>query len=89
MEAFGGLLRESLVVIAILSLPILSIATVAGTLVALVQAATQIQEQTLTLLPKIIAVSIALAIFGGFGLHLCEGLFLEAVARLPQIVSER
>lgn len=89
MDAFDGLLRQSLVVIAILALPILTVATVAGTIVALVQAATQIQEQTLTLLPKIVAVSLALALFGGFGMRLCEALFLEAIARLPAIVAGR
>jgi flagellar biosynthetic protein FliQ len=89
MEAFDGLLRQSLVVIAVLALPVLAVATVVGTIVALVQAATQIQEQTLTLLPKIVAVSIALALFGGFGMHLCEALFREAVARLPAIVAGR
>ena len=69
-----------------LVLPVLAIATLVGTLVALLQAATQIQEQTLTLLPKIIAVSIALIVFGNFGLQLCAALFNEAVARLPAIV---
>src|SRR5579875_2338866 len=81
MDAFDGLLRQALIVLAV--------ATTVGTLVALLQAATQIQEQTLTLLPKIVAVSIALALFGGFGLHLCEALFHEAIARLPAIVAGR
>jgi len=89
MEAFEALLRQSLVVIAILALPILTVATLVGTLVALLQAATQIQDQTLTLLPKIVAVSVALAVFGGFGMHLCEALFFEAIARLPAIVAGR
>src|SRR5579875_2165084 len=84
MDAFDGLLRQALIVLAILA-----VATTVGTLVALLQAATQIQEQTLTLLPKIVAVSIALALFGGFGLHLCEALFHEAIARLPAIVAGR
>jgi flagellar biosynthetic protein FliQ len=89
MDAFDGLLRQALIVIAVIVLPILAVATTVGTLVALLQAATQIQEQTLTLLPKIVAVSIALALFGGFGLHLCEALFHEAIARLPAIVAGR
>jgi flagellar biosynthetic protein FliQ len=87
MDAFDGLLREALVVIVVLAIPILALATTVGTLVALVQAATQIQEQTLTLLPKVVAVAIALAVFGGFGMHLCAALFLEAIARLPAIVA--
>lgn len=86
MAAFDGLLHQALLVTAIVSLPILAIATLVGTLVALVQAATQVQEQTLTLLPKIVAVAIALVVFGPFGLRLCAALFTDAVARLPAIV---
>ena len=59
---------------------------IVGALVAILQAATQIQEQPLTLLPKVIAVGLACALFGRFGLSLCEQLLLEAVARIPQLV---
>ncbi|MBV8363387.1 MAG: flagellar biosynthetic protein FliQ [Candidatus Eremiobacteraeota bacterium] len=86
MEAFDRLLRESLLVAAFLCLPVLFIATAVGTLVALIQAATQVQEQTLSLLPKLISVGAALALFGGYGMHLCAGLFLDAVAQIADIV---
>lgn len=69
----------------ILCLPVLGVATAVGTLVAVVQAATQVQEQTLSLLPKLLAVGIAVAVFGGFGMHLCAGLFADAIAQLPEI----
>lgn len=80
------LLRDALIVTAVLTLPILILATVVGAAVAVLQAATQIQEQTLSLLPKVIAVGTALALFGGFGMHLCEQLFLDALARIPALV---
>jgi flagellar biosynthetic protein FliQ len=83
---FEGLLREALLVTALLTIPILTIATIVGALVAILQAATQIQEQTLTLLPKVIAVGLACGLFGRFGLSLCAQLLLEAVARIPQLV---
>ena len=57
-----------------------------GIVVALLQAATQIQEQTLTLLPKLAAVALAVATLGGGGLGLCARLFEEAVALIPAIV---
>jgi flagellar biosynthesis protein FliQ len=47
---FAILLREALIVTAVLVLPILTLATVVGATVAVLQAATQVQEQTLTLL---------------------------------------
>jgi flagellar biosynthetic protein FliQ len=86
MEALDSILREALVVVAILSLPILALATALGTLVAVVQAATQVQEQTLTLLPKLLAVGFAVAAFGRFGIDLCARLFVDAIASLPAIV---
>jgi flagellar biosynthetic protein FliQ len=86
MGEFEALLRDALVVTALLTIPILAIATVIGALVAILQAATQIQEQTLTLLPKVLAVGLTVAFFGRFGLSLCAQLLLEAVARIPQLV---
>jgi flagellar biosynthetic protein FliQ len=83
---FAILLREALIVTAILVLPILMLATVVGAAVAVVQAATQIQEQTLTLLPKIMVVGAALAVFGAFGMNLCAQLFTDALARIPALV---
>ena len=86
MEAFDRLLRESLVVASILCLPVLGVATATGTLVALLQAATQVQEQTLSLLPKLLVVGLMLALLGGFGMRLCAGLFSDAVSQLANIV---
>jgi flagellar biosynthetic protein FliQ len=83
---FGTLLREALIVTAVLVLPILGIATLVGAAVAIIQAATQVQEQTLTLLPKILVVGAAVALFGGFGMNLCAQLFMDVLARIPALV---
>jgi flagellar biosynthesis protein FliQ len=50
------------------------------------QAATQVQEQTLTLLPKVLIVAALAASFGRFGLQLCSALVRDAVALAPQLV---
>lgn len=86
MGAFDGLLREAFAVCAILALPVLGVATVVGTAVAILQAATQVQEQTLSLLPKLIAVGVFLALFGAFGMRLCAGLFADALGAIPSLV---
>ena len=83
MSGFDGLLREMLLVTAVLSLPVVAIAAIVGAAIAIVQAATQVQEQTITLLPKMLAVGIAIALFGGFGMRLCARLFADAIAALP------
>jgi len=82
VDGFDELLRDALLVTALLALPVLIVATVVGAGVAIVQAATQVQEQTLTMLPKILAVGAMIVIFGRFGLQLCAQLFHEVVARM-------
>lgn len=48
----------------LISGPLLLIALVIGLLISIFQATTQIQEQTLAFIPKIVAVLVALIIFG-------------------------
>ncbi len=86
MAGFDGLLRDALLVTAVLALPVLVVATVVGATVAVLQAATQVHEQTLTMLPKIIAVGAVLVVFGRFGFALCAQLFHEVVSLMPVLV---
>jgi flagellar biosynthetic protein FliQ len=86
MDALAGTIREALIVAAVLCFPVLVVATAVGTTVAIVQAATQVQEQTLTLLPKMLAVAAMVALFGSFAMRLCASLFRDSVANLPHIV---
>ena len=55
VETAVDLVRESLVLMLFLSAPILLAALVVGLLIGVLQAATQIQEQTLTFVPKLLA----------------------------------
>lgn len=48
----------------LISAPLLILALAVGLLVSIFQATTQIQEQTLAFIPKIVAVFVALIIFG-------------------------
>lgn len=49
------IVREALVLTLMLSLPVLGIALAVGLSISILQAMTQIQEQTLTFVPKILA----------------------------------
>jgi flagellar biosynthetic protein FliQ len=86
VDTLTAIVREALIVAAVLCFPVLVVATAIGTAVAVLQAATQIQEQTLTLLPKMLAVGLMVALFGGFALGLCASLFERTVRVLPEIV---
>ncbi|HLK56410.1 MAG TPA: flagellar biosynthesis protein FliQ [Chthonomonadaceae bacterium] len=56
--------RSALIITLQLALPILLCGLITGVLVSIFQAVTQIQEFTLTFVPKLLAVITALAIFG-------------------------
>ncbi|WP_298423430.1 flagellar biosynthesis protein FliQ [Rhodoblastus sp.] len=60
------LLRASIWTILLGAGPAVAAAMVVGIVIALFQALTQIQEATLTFVPKIIAVLVALALTGAF-----------------------
>jgi len=55
--------REAMLVTLLLSAPMLGFGLIIGLLVSIFQAVTQINEMTLTFIPKILAVAAALAIF--------------------------
>lgn len=56
--------QEALLLSIAVSLPIIGVAAVVGLLVAVAQAATQIQDITIAHLPRLLAVAIALAVLG-------------------------
>jgi flagellar biosynthetic protein FliQ len=64
-----GLARQALTVALMLSAPALVVSLVVGVTISIFQATTQIQEQTLTFVPKIVAVLVSLLIFGGWMLN--------------------
>ncbi|NEK57815.1 flagellar biosynthesis protein FliQ [Geodermatophilus sabuli] len=76
---------QTMLVAAKVAAPILLTALLVGFLISLFQAATQIQEPTLSFVPKMIAVAIALLVTGNWVLaemvSFTEGLF-DALPRL-------
>jgi len=58
-----GLARDSIFTTLLVSAPMLILALVVGLSISILQSITQIQEMTLTFIPKILAVAVALIIF--------------------------
>jgi flagellar biosynthesis protein FliQ len=56
--------REALFMVMLVAAPMLGLGLVVGVVVSIFQATTQIQEQTLVFVPKIIATFVAILIFG-------------------------
>ena len=59
------LLRQGVLQVLMVASPLLISALIVGLVIAILQATTSIQEQTLTFVPKIFAILIVLAILGG------------------------
>ena len=66
VDVVGGIARDALWLILKMSAPILLVSLVVGLIVSIFQTVTSIQEQTLTFVPKIIAIFIALMVFGNW-----------------------
>lgn len=62
----GNIMQEAIFVILKLSGPLMLIALVVGCVVSLLQALTQIQEQSLTFVPKLVALFFSMILFMSF-----------------------
>ena len=60
------LLKETLITAALVAAPVLLSIMIVGLLVSILQVATQIQEMTLTFIPKLIVTVLVLLAFGGW-----------------------
>jgi flagellar biosynthetic protein FliQ len=60
------IIRDAVYVVLMASMPMLGAALVIGVIVSIFQATTQINEQTLAFVPKIIGILLALLLFGGW-----------------------
>lgn len=63
-DAVVEIANKALFLIIKVSLPVLLVSLIVGLLISIFQAVTSIQEQTLTFVPKIICVFLALVVFG-------------------------
>ena len=78
--------RKTLMMVLILSGPMLLLSLVVGLLVSIFQAATQITEMTLTFIPKLVAMGIALLVFLPWMLQLFKGFFVELLEMIPSML---
>jgi flagellar biosynthetic protein FliQ len=75
--------QEAMRMALMLSAPVLIVSVAVGTVVSLVQAVTQVHEQTLTFLPKLVAVIAVLGISGGWMLEQTVAYATRSFDRIP------
>ena len=71
----------------LLSAPLLLVALAAGLLVGVFQAATQINEMTLSFIPKLLAMAAAIAIAGPWMIRLIVGYTRELIGSIPGLIG--
>lgn len=79
--------REALELIVLLAAPLLLSALFVGLVISIFQAATQIQEQTLSFIPKLMALVIALVIMGPWMLQLWVAFTQDLFLRIPDLIG--
>ena len=69
-----------------LAAPLIGITTLVGLLVSVLQTVTQIQESSLTFVPKLIAAAAVLLVLGGWMLNLLGEYAIRLIGNIPNIV---
>jgi flagellar biosynthetic protein FliQ len=80
-----SLMRGGVFQILLLSAPLLLTALVVGLIVSILQATTSIQEQTLTFVPKILAIMLVLALLGGWMFSSLGDYTVQLFKMIPQM----
>ncbi len=80
------LAREALSLALFLAAPALGFGLVVGLVISILQATTQIQEQTLIFVPKIVAVMLAMLIFGSWMLSALVSFAAEVFSSISTVV---
>ncbi|WP_022672647.1 flagellar biosynthetic protein FliQ [Novosphingopyxis baekryungensis] len=81
-----GIAQQTLWITALAAAPLLIPALAIGILLGMVQAATSINEATLSFVPKLIVVGAMLALFGGSILYLIADFTIETFNRIPELL---
>jgi flagellar biosynthetic protein FliQ len=80
-----ALLQGGILEVLLLAAPLLFSALIVGLVVAILQATTSIQEQTLTFVPKVIAILLVLAFLGGWMFSSLEDYTIRLFQMIPSM----
>ena len=86
-DSIMGLAQSSIYLTILVLAPILGVALAVGLIISIFQAITQIQEQTLSFAPKIIAVFACLLVFGPWMLTHLVDFTKNILSNLPNFIG--
>jgi flagellar biosynthetic protein FliQ len=79
--------REAITLTLLVSAPMLVFGLVIGLLISILQAVTQIHEMTLTFIPKIVAVAVAMLLFLPWMINLLVDFTTRLFTNIPNLVG--
>lgn len=82
-----SLVRGAVFQVFILCSPILGAALIVGLIVAIFQATTSIQEQTLTFLPKMLVILLVIALIGGWMFSMLSNYTVGLFNQIPRLAQ--
>ena len=85
-ETFLGVMQHGLWITAQILSPLLLISSAVGLLVGLFQTVTQINEMTLTFIPKIVIVGLVLIILGPWMMNTLMGFTSDLILSIPDLL---
>ena len=86
-EAFVDVVREALGLVALLVSAVILPSLIVGLVVSIFQAATSINEQTLSFLPRLLVTLAALAFGAHWGLQVLLDFFNTIIEQLPEVLG--
>jgi flagellar biosynthesis protein FliQ len=86
-DLFIGIAQQALWVTALVAAPLLIAALAIGLLIGIVQAATSINEQTLSFVPKLVVCGVVLALLGGAMMTLIGDFTRDLFALIPELLA--
>lgn len=86
-EFILGFSRQAIETMLMVSLPVLGLSMTVGLLISVFQSVTQIQEMTITFVPKVIVTFLALLIFGSWMLSKLAGFLRDVIVSIPDMVG--
>ena len=81
------IIRDALFIVLIISVPLLGVGMIVGLVISILQAATQIQEQSLTFVPKLLVVLLTLAVMAPWIISIMVGFTNDLYSKIPLMVK--
>ncbi|NCA70287.1 MAG: flagellar biosynthetic protein FliQ [Sphingobacteriia bacterium] len=79
--------RQAVEVLILVSIPLLGAALVTGLVISIFQAATQIHEMTLTFVPKLFAIFVALGVAGPWIITILTDFMRRLIEEIPYMIG--